>query len=158
LQKSIYKFDTERVVSVWLLPFLFGCFILIALIWKIFDYEVPITLVDVIIFCCLLFFTTGTSIILFFNHLPYANDVKLIVSDNEIEIITNEKSVTINLKDVEAIYEYGDRRVPWMAIRKWTFITSNDKFVISSLTISWLDFHRHFWNRIINKGFGFPLM
>lgn len=156
MQKNTYKFDVERVVSLWLLPFLFGILVLILFIFKVLDYDDPITLVDVLVYLCLLIFSTGIFIFLFFNHLSYAKNVELITSDSEIEIIRNEKSVIIQVKNIEAIYEYYARRLPWSGIRKWIFVTTDDEVVVSSLTISWLDFHRLFSKKIVDKDFLFP--
>ncbi len=146
--KSIYKFDTKRVVGLWLLPFFFNCFILLIFYTKLNDYEKPITFLDALAYFLFFFFSSGIFIFLFFNYMPTEKSKILTITNNELVLQDQSTVVSIKLDEIETIYEFSAGRLPWGHLRKWEIITSKEKLILSSITISWLDFHRHFGNKI----------
>ncbi|MFN5135309.1 MAG: hypothetical protein ACK5DG_08320 [Chitinophagaceae bacterium] len=146
--KSSYKFDIERVVGLCLLPFFFGCLSILILYSKLTDYEDPITVIDVLAYFLFFIFTTGVFIFLFFRYFSSEKNKVLTVTDDVVTIDDKSKTISIKLKEIESINEFHAGRLPWGHLRKWEFVTANEKFIVSSLTISWLNFHRHFGDKI----------
>ena len=146
--KTVYKFDTERVVGLWLLPFFFFCCSVLIFYYKLSDYEKPITIIDVFTQVLFFVFSSGIFIFLFFNYLPSEKNKILTISNNELFLEDSSRVFSVKLDEIEKINEFNANRLPWGHLRKWEIITSKEKLILSSITISWLDFHRHFGNKI----------
>jgi hypothetical protein len=103
-------------------------------------------------------FSAGIFIFLFVNHLPLARQTELILSNKTLKIVQQGQSYSCNLSDIKEVFEYSTGRLPWSSIAKWIIKTDDREFVVSSLTISKLNFERYFWNKTKDKTSLFPML
>ena len=145
-----YKYDTARFINLWLLPVLLTVLIFVVLYSK-FNSLRDLSVSDILFWIFFLLFSVGIFIFLYFNHLPLARQTELIISSKTFEIIQRSQSYSCDLGDIKEVIEYSTGRLPWSSIAKWIIKTNDREFVISSLTISKLNFERHFWNKTKDK-------
>ena len=105
-------------------------------------------LIDIIAWTLYFIFTVGIFAFLFFNHLPLARKSELVIIGKTFQIIQGDNFYLVNFSDIENIVEYSANRLPWGYIMKWKIKTNNTEILISSLTISQLNFERHFYTKI----------
>ena len=112
--------------------------------------------VDIIGFVFLIMFRVGTFVFLFFNHLPLARQTELIIKDKQLIIVRDGKEERIDFSQITSIKEYTAKKLPWGFIMKWCLTANGEEYVISSLTISQLNFERHFHDKTETKVSLFP--
>ncbi len=107
-----------------------------------------------------LFFTFFVGIfgLLFFNHLPIAKQTELVLSRKIFRINQGGKQYSYDMNEIDEVIEYSTGRLPWSSIIKWKLKVDNIEFVVSSLTISKINFDRHFWNITKEKLSLFPML
>jgi hypothetical protein len=103
--------------------------------------------VDIIGFSLLIVFSVGTFVFLFFNHLPLARQTELMIEDKQLTIIREGKEERIHFSEITGIKMYTAKKLPWGFIMKWCLTANGKDYVISSLTISQLNFERHFHDK-----------
>lgn len=157
MTKNRYKFDFSRLVNLWLLPVLFIVITLVFIFSKYNSFE-DLSAKDILGLTFFFLFSAGAFIILFFNHLPIAKKTELIITNNTLEITQGDDKYSCNLAEIEEVVEYSTGRLPWSSIAKWIIKVNDREFVISSLTISKLNFERHFWNHTKDKTSLFPTL
>ena len=155
MTRNRYKFDNARLINLWLLPVLFTILIIVILYSK-FDSLRDISVIDSLVWAFFFMFSVGIFIFLYFNHLPLARQTELIVSSKTFEIIQGSESYSCSLGDITQVTEYSTARLPWSSIAKWKVKANDREFVISSLTISKLNFERYFFNKTNQKTSLFP--
>jgi hypothetical protein len=112
--------------------------------------------VDIIGFSLLILFSVGTFIFLFFNHLPLARQTELIIKGKQLTIVREGKEERIHFSEITGIKMYTAKKLPWGFIMKWCLTANGKEYVISSLTISQLNFERHFHDKTETKVSVFP--
>jgi hypothetical protein len=114
--------------------------------------------VDIIGLTLLILFSVGTFVFLFFNHLPLARQTELIIEGKQLTIIREGKIESIHFSEITRIKEYSTAKLPWSSIKKWSISTNGKEYIISSLTISQLNFERHFHDKTETKVSFFPTL
>ncbi len=150
-----YKFNTARLINIWLLPVLSMSFMFVVLNLKS-DTLQNLSGVDILAFSLFFIFLVGVFIFLFINHLSIALRTELILSRKTFEIIKNKKSYKCDLSEITEVIEYSTARLPWSSIIKWKLKVADKEIVISSLTISKLNFERYFHDKTEEKISVFP--
>lgn len=145
-----YKFNTTRLISLWLLPTFFT-FLILFLFYSKVDGIKNLTLTGIIAWTLFFIFAVGLFVFLFFNHLPVARQTQLIIVDKTLQIIQGDRSYSANFSDIEEIVEYSSKKLPWGFVMKWKIKIADKEIVVSSLTISQFNFERHFHNKIKHK-------
>ena len=150
MKEERYIFNTSRLITLWLLP-IFFTFLILFFNYSKFDSYKEFSLTDIIAWTIFFLFTVGLFIFLFLNHLPIARQTQLIIINKTFKIIQSDNYYIANFNDIEEIVNYSANRLPWGYIMKWKIRTTDAEFTISSLTISQLNFERHFYNKIKYK-------
>lgn len=153
-----YKFNISRCVSIALVPFLFTILICIV-IYQDASHNRPPSLKDILIWSGFFLCGVGFFVFLFVNHLPIAlkTDIAITGTINKIvEIKQGTQHYYVDFSDIEKIIEYSTSRFPWSSIVLWKLSFQSKEITISSLTVSRLNFERHFHNKIIQKTKFFP--
>ncbi|HYH16969.1 MAG TPA: hypothetical protein VD794_17170 [Flavisolibacter sp.] len=150
-----YRFNFYRLLALWSLPTFFLVFT-IFLFFSKFNSVSHAQPIDIIGFTFLLLFSVGIFIILFFNHLPSALKTELVLKGKQLTIVRNGREETINFVDIAAIKLYTAKKLPWGFIMKWCLTAKDKDYIISSLTISQLDFERYFHDKTEVKVSLFP--
>lgn len=145
-----YKFDTIRLINLWLLPTFFTALIIVLFYSKFDKFSQP-KLIDIIAWSLLFVFAVGLFIFLFFNHISFARQTELVFFDKQLQLFQGDKSSAIDFKDIKEIIEYSSKKLPWGHIMKWKIVTTDKEFVVSSLTISQFYFEKYFWGKIKHK-------
>ncbi len=112
--------------------------------------------VVIIGFTLLILFSVGIFAFLFFNHLPLARQTELIIDGKRLTIVREGKEESIHFSEITGIKEYTAKKLPWGFIMKWCLTAKGKEYVISSLTISQLNFERHFHDKTETKVSVFP--
>jgi hypothetical protein len=107
--------------------------------------------VDVLVFVFFLIFFVGIFVFLFFNHLALARKTELVIEGQQLTIVNDGKAEIISSSDILSIKEYTANRLPWGSVIKWNIAVKEKEYIISSLTISRLNFERHFHIKIETK-------
>jgi hypothetical protein len=110
-----------------------------------------VKLKDIFGFSLLFLVTVGTFIFLFVNHLPFARQTELIIKGKQLNIIGKGKADSIPFSEITSIKEYATSKTPWSSIKKWKIEAGGKEYVISSLTISPLNFDRQFLIKLKQK-------
>lgn len=155
MTESRYKFDNIRIIKLWLLPVLFTVLIFVFLSLK-FDSINDFSGMDILVWTLFSIFSMGIFIYLFLNHLSLARQTELVISTRTFKIIQGKQSYSYDLHEITEVIQYSTAHLPWSSIIKWTLKTNDREFVISSLTISKLNFERYFWNKTEDKTSLFP--
>ncbi len=142
-----YIFNASRVITLWLLP-IFYTFLILFFIYSKFESIREFTSTDFITWTLFFIFFVGLFIYLFLNHLPYARQTQLIITNKTLKIIQSDNSYSTSFSDIDEIVNYSANRLPWGYIMKWKIRTADTEVIISSLTISQFNFERHFYNKI----------
>jgi hypothetical protein len=150
-----YRITPYRLLVLWSLPIFFLTFILLVFFSK-FDTIYEARRIDIIAFTLLILFSVGTFVFLFFNHLPLARQTELVIQGKLLTIIRGGKVERINYSEITSIKEYSAKRLPWGFIMKWSLKTNEKEYIISSLTISQLNFERHVNDKTETKVLLFP--
>ena len=95
-------------------------------------------------------------IILFINHLLKVKGSELLISKDKITFNKNGTEESLNFNEIIEVVQYSTSRYPWSSIIKWEIITATNKYLVSSLSISKLNFERFFYNKIKEKTDYFP--
>lgn len=102
--------------------------------------------------------TIGIFSLLFFNHLQYAQNIKVTIDGDQIKIQQLDQTVSFSLSDIRSITEYSVSKLPWSQVFYWKLETSEKEFIVSSLTISRLSFERYFYNKTDHVTSFFPIL
>ncbi len=145
-----YKFSIIRFFELWILPILLTFFITF-IIYSRFDNVNELTFIESIAWVLFFIYTVGIFIYLFLNHYPFAKKTQLIILDKTFQVKEKENLYSSKICDITEIVEYSTSKTPWGFIMKWKIKTIDKEIIISSLTISQTSFHRHFWNKIIER-------
>lgn len=132
------------------MPTLFTLLILILIYSKV-DSIRELTVADIIAWTLFFTFAVGLFVFLFFNHLSLARQTELCVVGKTFQIIQGGKSYSASFDDIQEIIEYSSKKLPWGFIMKWKIKSKYNEIIVSSLTISQLNFERHFHNKIKHK-------
>lgn len=157
MNENTYRLNTLRIINLWFFPTLMFILCLFAFFSK-FNSLHDARVIDIVGLTFLLVFSVGIFVFLFFNHLPIARHTKLIVKSKQITIIQGEKEAVIDFDSITKIEEYTANRLPWGRIVKWCISSNGKIYTISSLTISQLNFERHFHNKTDSKTNLFPMV
>jgi hypothetical protein len=152
-----YHFNLSRFLSLWSLPI-----ILLAMLTFLFfsKYEKlnEAKSVQLLALSLFMLFCVGPFAFLFFNHLPLARRTMLIIKDKILYILIDGQQEKIEFLEIKNITEYSTAKLPWSSIRKWIISANEKEYVISSLTISNLNFERHFYDKIETKVSFLPMV
>lgn len=157
MTENRYKFDNIRIINLWLLPVLLTVLIFVFLSLK-FDGIRDFSGTDILVWTLFFIFSVGIFVYLFLNHLSLATQTELVISTRIFKIIQRNQSYSCDLHEIKEVIQYSTAHLPWSSIIKWTLKTNDREFVISSLTISKLNFDRHFWNKTEDKTSLFPIL
>ena len=152
-----YKFNTTRLINLWFIPTLLTT-LFFALFYLKFDRLQYLSYKDIIVWGLIFICFAGVFIFLFINHLQLARQTELIIQGKTFKIIQGVHSYSGDLSTIKEIIQYSTGRLPWSSIIKWKIKTGDREFVISSLTISKLNFERHFNNKIKDKTSFMPIL
>ena len=160
MTENKYRINPFRLLSTFLYPVICLIFVLFILFIPISKYESSQKLsYEIITITCILLFNCFVPFnILFVNHFLYAKKTELFLSNSIIEITQAGQTIIYDLKDIQKVNEYSTENLPWSSIVKWEIITSKGAYIISSLTISRLDFGRYLYNKIDYKSKVFPML
>lgn len=139
------------------MPLLLSGLILLFLYSK-FDSFKDLSGEDILVWTLFFIFSVGIFVFLFFNHLSLARQTELVITTKTLKIIQRGQAYSCDMKDIKEVIEYSTGRLPWSSIIKWIIKAGDREFVISSLTISKLNFERHFWNKTKDKTSLFPTL
>ena len=150
-----YRLTPYRLLVLWSLPIFFLAFFLFLFFSK-FGTIYEAKFIDILAFTLLILFSVGTFVFLFFNHLPLARQTELIIQGKLLTIVRDGKVERIDFSEITSIKEYTAKKLPWGFIMKWSLKTNEKEYIISSLTISQLDFERYFHDKTETKVSLFP--
>lgn len=150
-----YKFDTARLINLWIFP-VFIFLVIIVLLYSNITKPSQLQFVDIVVGAIMFIYAVGFFIYLFLNHLPLAKQTELAITRQgtvvkQIKIIQGHNIFTTNYNDIKEVIEYSTVKLPWSSIVKWVIITKDNQIMISSLTISQNNFERNFWDKIKQK-------
>ena len=150
MRQNRYSLNFFRLLGVWSLPLLSLVLILFLFFarFKTVNESKP---VDVLVFVFFLIFFVGIFVFLFFNHLALARKTELVIEGQQLTIVNDGKAEIISSSDILSIKEYTANRLPWGSVIKWNIAVKEKEYIISSLTISRLNFERHFHIKIETK-------
>jgi hypothetical protein len=145
-----YHFNLFRFLSLWSLPIFFLAmftFLFFSKYEKLNEAK-PVHLLALSLF---MLFCLGPFAFLFFNHLTLARHTTIVIKDKMLCIQIYGEEELIDFLEIKNITEHSTAKLPWSSIRKWTISANEKEYVISSLTISKLNFERHFYDKIETK-------
>jgi hypothetical protein len=148
-----YTINLTRLILFLLQPILATIFIVV-LLFLIYKNENHLRL-DLL--CAFIFLSIPLIIIptiLFLNYLIYDQFVKIIISENDKQvIITKRKSIiTIEKDKIQQIIERSYQSTSgWSYCKYWIIYYGNEKIVISSLPINDINFYKLFGDNKLKK-------
>ena len=148
----IHRLNKLRLVSILFLPIL----VLIILIGIELTDGIPLANKSsikkcVFAFISLAFFLPYVLIIL--NHCPYAKDVVIYFQNKRVRLIYQGNVKEFHYNEIKKITEYSAYSTGniFRLFMYWCLEVNDEKFIISFLTVSQLNFERMFWSKISEK-------
>jgi hypothetical protein len=130
---------------------MFFTFLILFSIYSKVESVKNLTPTEIIAWTLIFVFTVGIFMFLFFNHLQFARHTRLIIADQTFKICQGDYSFSASFENIEEIIEYSSKKLPWGFIMKWKIKVGDSEFIVSSLTISQLNFESYFYKKIKHK-------
>lgn len=150
---KIYLASTSRLFSLWIGPLA----IQLVFVFIYTSSSKAMATTSVAIFLWLIA-TIGSFSFLFFNHLQYAQKIKIIIDGKRMEFQQGDQTFSFLFSEIQTVTEYSISKLPWSGVFYWKIKTSEKEFVVSNLTISRLNFERYFHNKTEHVTSFFPIL